>query len=319
MKSKLKCRPGYVQRGAVCQPEGKGSQQSKSASSRKKGGFVGGVVGATVVGAGAAAMAAKKRVSPQAQAAKQRVQAVAQQVKGKATEQVKKYKLSKPIELPKQVQEAVSQTIDKKAATNKQRVPPVVRKIAKQVAIDVASRIPGGFAGEIAGAVVAAETGDPISAVLVGFGVKQVVAGQAREMLEKKYGAGLDSNKGKFAVNMALNLAEIGVAVAVVKKLESQEQQDQQNWKKQAEYQWKSAQERAKYQQQKASGKSSTSGKTPDKVLGIKPGATPAEVKKAYRNLAKKYHPDINPSPEAKAKMAEVNEAYEAYQKSMGI
>ena len=46
-------------------------------------------------------------------------------------------------------------------------------------------------------------------------------------------------------------------------------------------------------------------------VLGLSKGATPDEIKKAYRTLAKKYHPDMNPGDkEAEAKFKEVNEAY---------
>lgn len=49
----------------------------------------------------------------------------------------------------------------------------------------------------------------------------------------------------------------------------------------------------------------------PYRVLGVSPSATEDEIKKAYRALAKKYHPDVNNgSPEAEAKMKEVNEAY---------
>lgn len=47
-------------------------------------------------------------------------------------------------------------------------------------------------------------------------------------------------------------------------------------------------------------------------VLGLSKGATPDEIKKAYRQLAKKYHPDLNPdNKDAEAKFKEVNEAYE--------
>ena len=49
----------------------------------------------------------------------------------------------------------------------------------------------------------------------------------------------------------------------------------------------------------------------PYRVLGISPQASDEEIKKAYRALAKKYHPDVNNgSAQAEAKMKEVNEAY---------
>lgn len=51
----------------------------------------------------------------------------------------------------------------------------------------------------------------------------------------------------------------------------------------------------------------------PYKVLGLNPGASKDEVTKAYRKLAKKYHPDLNPGDETAAKkMAEVNAAYDS-------
>ena len=47
-------------------------------------------------------------------------------------------------------------------------------------------------------------------------------------------------------------------------------------------------------------------------VLGVSKTATEDEIKKAYRSLAKKYHPDLNPdNKEAEEKFKEVNEAYE--------
>ena len=50
----------------------------------------------------------------------------------------------------------------------------------------------------------------------------------------------------------------------------------------------------------------------PYKVLGISPDASEEDVTKAYRALAKKYHPDLNPGNEAAAaKMREINAAYD--------
>ena len=47
-------------------------------------------------------------------------------------------------------------------------------------------------------------------------------------------------------------------------------------------------------------------------VLELQKGASEEEIKKAYRRLAKKYHPDLNPgNKEAEEKMKEVNAAYE--------
>lgn len=46
-------------------------------------------------------------------------------------------------------------------------------------------------------------------------------------------------------------------------------------------------------------------------TLNVSENATPAEIKKAYRTLAKKYHPDMNKDPQAEEKFKEINAAYE--------
>ncbi|HHW23398.1 MAG TPA: J domain-containing protein [Clostridiaceae bacterium] len=62
--------------------------------------------------------------------------------------------------------------------------------------------------------------------------------------------------------------------------------------------------------------------KNPYKVLGIKEGASYDEIKRAYRELAKKYHPDRyrnNPLADlAEEKMREINEAYDFLMKNAG-
>ncbi len=46
-------------------------------------------------------------------------------------------------------------------------------------------------------------------------------------------------------------------------------------------------------------------------ILGVSKDASADEIKSAYRRLAKKYHPDLNKTPEASEKFKEINEAYE--------
>lgn len=46
-------------------------------------------------------------------------------------------------------------------------------------------------------------------------------------------------------------------------------------------------------------------------ILGVKREATAAEIKSAYRKLARKYHPDVNKTKEAESKFKDINEAYE--------
>jgi len=63
------------------------------------------------------------------------------------------------------------------------------------------------------------------------------------------------------------------------------------------------------------------SGCTPEelhaarKVLGISISATPANARKKYKELVRKWHPDINTTQEAHKKIREINHAYELIMK----
>jgi len=46
-------------------------------------------------------------------------------------------------------------------------------------------------------------------------------------------------------------------------------------------------------------------------ILGVERGATDEQIKKAFRRLARQYHPDVNKNPDAEGQFKEINEAYE--------
>ena len=45
-------------------------------------------------------------------------------------------------------------------------------------------------------------------------------------------------------------------------------------------------------------------------ILGVQPGVSDADLKKAYRKSALKFHPDKNPSPEASEKFKEISQVW---------
>ena len=55
------------------------------------------------------------------------------------------------------------------------------------------------------------------------------------------------------------------------------------------------------------------------KVMGVARDATEAQIKQAYRKLARKYHPDVSKEPDAEARFKEVGEAYEVLRNRRGF
>src|SRR6184192_4787209 len=47
------------------------------------------------------------------------------------------------------------------------------------------------------------------------------------------------------------------------------------------------------------------------KTLGVPKNASTDDIKKAYRKLARQFHPDVNKKPDAEKKFKEINEAHE--------
>ena len=55
------------------------------------------------------------------------------------------------------------------------------------------------------------------------------------------------------------------------------------------------------------------------KTLGVERNTSQSDIKKAYRRLARKYHPDVSKAPDAEARFKEIGEAYETLKRTAGF
>lgn len=51
--------------------------------------------------------------------------------------------------------------------------------------------------------------------------------------------------------------------------------------------------------------------KDPYEILGLQPGASESEIKKAWQKASLEHHPDKNPHPDSTPRIQEINNAYE--------
>ncbi len=290
----------------------KGGYWRKVNSSAKAGGL------AAKLAAGAVAAGAVAAVGV---ANKQAISDVAQKAQAKAMASLPDggKKLTKETQAKiSAVTAGIDKAIDEKIGKKK---PSTAQKIAKEVAIELSSVALAQGSGKLAGSFASKASGNPMAGLLADTFTKQAVYKKSREKLVERFGSGMETKKGQLIVRGTTGLALAGIEVGVqLSRISDKRRKEAEAQGFDPDYVKKSRQEFYKeaYRRQSQKNAEASVGKTKtswNETLGVKPDATPAEIKKAYREAAAKYHPDINKSPEATAKMAEINEAYEKLKK----
>lgn len=221
-------------------------------------------------------------------------------------------KLSKQVQQKIEVAASAAESaIDEKIGKKK---PSTAQQVAKEVAIELTSTFAARETGTLTGQVVRISSGNANVGALSGLAMGQAVKKSVRSALYERYGEGLKSEKGKRIVRGTVQLASLGLNVGMATAAARASSAANKQAGYDEEYVNKSREEARNYRKEKVTQPAKKEENWRD-TLGVDKNASPAEIKKAYRELAKKYHPDVNPTPEAKAKMAKLNEAYEKLKK----
>lgn len=315
---KLQCKPGFVQRGAACQKKtnntGVNKPQSSSSAPLKAL-----VAAAALAGISSAAVAVAMKKDPQfASKVNEQTSSFSKALSGKTPK------------LPEKAQEIVDNAIDK-IDEKIGKKPSKAQQIGKQIAIEGASKIMAMSVGNFVGGVSQGATGSSLTGLVTGLAAGRAYRKWSREQLVKKFGDTELSDKTKKNIAIAMDVVTVGGAVAATAVRVSQAQpqprpQPSSGYQSpyDEEYVRKSAQQkekRSKEKQQEQAAEKSKKGRKNQwhDVLGVKPNASPQEIKAAYRELSKKYHPDVNKSPEAEEQMKKINEAYSKLKKDTGL
>lgn len=347
---KLQCRPGYVQRGAACQkatPGAKGKAQNSTKVNAGGGAMKSLLAAAAITGISGAAVATAMKKDPQLL---DKVEKKAAEF-GKVLAKPVPKKLSKSAQ--EAVEKATAQ-IDKKLDREPSRARKIARQFAIEGMSKIFAANVGQLAAEATGernSIAGIVTGLAVGRSVRGWARNRLTQrfGDTGLSPKEKFAVTVATD---LALNAAMGGLYMGTRPKREEENEefaasvngpsnfggnqqrkssskkSKEAEETPYWKREQE--WREAAERGRGKAEEARKKAEqarqqaagTKGadKSPDgqswsDVLGVKPNASPEEIKSAYRKMAKKYHPDVNKDPKAAEKFRKIQEAYEKLKK----
>lgn len=302
---KVRCKPGYELRGAVCQKI-KPKKSTKLNKTHPLVKFAAAfAAGTAVVGVGQGL--GKINLSESSKKALKIGLTDAQSLLGRKLPKKAQRETAAYIEEAEKAYDAWQET------SKKAKQPPLVQQLAKEVFLQTSAGIVGSIAGSIASTggkitgigIGSAANRSTSTTIGIGAGVGALFEGYAQlkarratlKALEQRFGTGIKNRKLQQKITKYSELFEVSTQVAwsaAVFYAEAHQQARQQTYQ---------------------SSTASNVNQNWYQDLGVKPNATPEEVKKAYREKAKQSHPDVGGNVEDFRK---INEAYEYYQKTYG-